>query len=575
MSHLVRLVFHALITLAFVCSHAQSRLIPYQKKDRWGYADSSGKLVIPARFKAARAFEGKVAVVCDSSGLWAFINHKGNYVVKPQFYQITEKTDGVYYLSDSLHSWADSNGVVSPLRFDKMSTFRYGCAVVNIKNKYGVIRKNGQWLFRPQYQHIDQCGDGFRLMEPGDSVFKYYDQNGKHFLTTPYQTGFSGQSARFVDHSSGRINFFDRSGHRLIPQGFIYFDGDPEDHGVIVQEVSTGLYGVIGNNGEFTLPPVSKMIRLYKPLFVFERDSVYDVLIPHTGRIIREGLSNLSDYYCPWPHKEFIIQLTKGHLHNLTDSTGALYFDRYYASFDRNSAGTWTQANDTFTWKNKKGEVLLRMQRPPYSTALAFDTNGYAVVKKYANNKWTSGLIDLEGNEQLPCRFERIVFDERMKKYLACDDTSTTMMDLDGKSSLWMNAVTRRMPAGYFLLSRPLGKPISLGNITLTGNAGIADSTGKIIAEPVYGLADQLGNRHFIVGQAHLEYEPAEVRSCSFPATEFNRRSKVAHTNMQIIDGKGQVIANITDYCITRDGFFYFRSSGRYMRQDGLLFYEE
>lgn len=58
-------------------------LIPFEKDGRWGYRDSSGKVVIPPRYQVAQAFspEGLAAVV-DGDG-WAYIDKTGRTVVRP------------------------------------------------------------------------------------------------------------------------------------------------------------------------------------------------------------------------------------------------------------------------------------------------------------------------------------------------------------------------------------------------------------------------------------------------------------------------------------------------------------
>lgn len=51
---------------------------------KWGYIDSTGKVVIPLQFSAAHNFsEGMAAVLID--GKLGYINKEGKVVIKPQF----------------------------------------------------------------------------------------------------------------------------------------------------------------------------------------------------------------------------------------------------------------------------------------------------------------------------------------------------------------------------------------------------------------------------------------------------------------------------------------------------------
>lgn len=68
------------------CSDAHLDLItiPFRKGDCWGYADTSGKIVIEPAFEETGVFRlgrGKI----KENGLYGFIDHRGNIVIEPEF----------------------------------------------------------------------------------------------------------------------------------------------------------------------------------------------------------------------------------------------------------------------------------------------------------------------------------------------------------------------------------------------------------------------------------------------------------------------------------------------------------
>lgn len=84
---------------------------------KYGFMDSTGKLVIPYSYTDAHDFSGGLAAVRDNNGKWGFVNKKGDLV-------IPYKYDGVSY-----------------------DGFQDGFALVVIGDKQGYVDKNGNDTF--------------------------------------------------------------------------------------------------------------------------------------------------------------------------------------------------------------------------------------------------------------------------------------------------------------------------------------------------------------------------------------------------------------------------------------------
>ncbi|MBO4691366.1 MAG: WG repeat-containing protein [Bacteroidales bacterium] len=62
-----------------------------KQKNRWGYINKKGVIVIPAKFKYAHDFSDSLAAVVDeNTGNWGFINQKGIFVIEPKFSKVVE-----------------------------------------------------------------------------------------------------------------------------------------------------------------------------------------------------------------------------------------------------------------------------------------------------------------------------------------------------------------------------------------------------------------------------------------------------------------------------------------------------
>lgn len=110
-------------------------------KDRCGYVDTSGKLVIPANYFKARSFsEGLAAVTLDledrrlkaRSQLYGFIDKNGKMVISPKYSEVGDFHEGLAYvkITDSVGGFIDTTGRLV-LQFKGRSTrFKNGLAPV-------------------------------------------------------------------------------------------------------------------------------------------------------------------------------------------------------------------------------------------------------------------------------------------------------------------------------------------------------------------------------------------------------------------------------------------------------------
>ncbi len=83
-------------------------LIAFKSGSKWGFVDTSGKIVIEPKYKQAKSFSNKYAAVCGDNGLWGFINDKYELVIGNKYmnaYYFTpgescfiSKDDGTYQL---------------------------------------------------------------------------------------------------------------------------------------------------------------------------------------------------------------------------------------------------------------------------------------------------------------------------------------------------------------------------------------------------------------------------------------------------------------------------------------------
>lgn len=104
-------------------------MIKMQVKDKCGYLNTKGEVVIPAQFSTCWDFsEGMAAVRPDVRGNVGYINKAGKIVIEPAF--------------------------------DLGGSFSEGIAAAKLDGKYGYIDKKGNIVIRPQFDSAEICIDG-------------------------------------------------------------------------------------------------------------------------------------------------------------------------------------------------------------------------------------------------------------------------------------------------------------------------------------------------------------------------------------------------------------------------------
>jgi hypothetical protein len=205
------------------------------KKDgKWGFIDTSGKLVIPDQFDEVGPFmEGLASVKLGSQ--WGFIDNTGSYAINPQF--------------------------------DQVGDFHEGLAAVHKDDGWGFINKAGRVVIPPRgdYGYVDPDGfsDGLAgvclkasLMTPGSDwrSCNYIHRDGTSASPTFHDvTTFSEGLAAVRGNNSSKWGFINTSGNQYVidPQ----FDAATMFLGGLAVVAVSGKTGTINRKGKYVVNP--------------------------------------------------------------------------------------------------------------------------------------------------------------------------------------------------------------------------------------------------------------------------------------------------------------------------------
>ena len=80
-----------------------NKLLPFEEKQRHGYIDHKGNVVIPFKYKNAMFFSEGLAPVLTEDDKWGYINKEGKIVVPVQWTLASNLSDGTAYVFDVMN----------------------------------------------------------------------------------------------------------------------------------------------------------------------------------------------------------------------------------------------------------------------------------------------------------------------------------------------------------------------------------------------------------------------------------------------------------------------------------------
>lgn len=249
----------------------------------WGYIDSRGAWVIPAKFQSEDYFEEGLAPV-EVDGKWGYINGEGVFAIKPKYTRVKYFRNGLALVAtasrkDDSHpgstvptayGWIDTSGkMVIPATWDDADYFTDGLAPVRRGNLCGYINEKGQVAIPLKYEAAGLFSEGLALVW-SDGKMGYIDKTGAWAVKPQFEVFFGyagvfhGSSletgfGRFRDGFApvltfprGPFYFIDKTGKRAFAQ--TYEVAGEFNEGLAPVKVG-GKWGFIDKSGHMVIQP--------------------------------------------------------------------------------------------------------------------------------------------------------------------------------------------------------------------------------------------------------------------------------------------------------------------------------
>lgn len=152
----------------YIGDYQEGRVVCAEKDENghllYGYLNKRGKEVISPAYIAASHFSNGKAVVKMKAGGYALISLTGKELHTYPFAFVGSCGAGLLAFQKNAgdqFGYIDEQGniVIAP-KFTEAQPFKDAGAIVKENNRYGLIDRKGQYIFKPNYHHIFHLGEG-------------------------------------------------------------------------------------------------------------------------------------------------------------------------------------------------------------------------------------------------------------------------------------------------------------------------------------------------------------------------------------------------------------------------------
>ena len=250
-----------LASCSYFKSSKEIELIPYAQKDKYGYFDLEGKIVVNPQFAYATAFREGIALVktTGDKGKWGFIDKSGKFVINATYKDATVFQEGVAWVvtDNGAPSAIDHKGEIKFVlkEAENVRLFSEDLAafskVDSTATIWGFVDKSGKQIINPQFDEVGDFHDGKCAVKNKEGKWGYIDKSGKIVINHQFNSVAAFHDGKAVVYLDQKAGVIDQEGKYTInPQfGNAYADGDKF---LINQD---NKYGWCDNEGKFIINP--------------------------------------------------------------------------------------------------------------------------------------------------------------------------------------------------------------------------------------------------------------------------------------------------------------------------------
>lgn len=392
-------------------------LIPYRKGDKWGYCDSSKKIVVPPVYSRTWPLLNGLGKV-EARGKDGMVDAQGHVFIPVEYDRIEGETEGMIRVEkDGKYGYYDRSGrLVIPVQYETAYDFREGLAAVMQNKLLGYIDKQGKTVIPFRYgndlwdwpmvedeqmrPHVITMRNGIALLKK-DGRMGAVNRKGKTVIPHRFEyMTYQDDSVICARDTAHHYYYYDYRG-RLLPPGAEKPARAPFGGGRVWKPVS-GRYGLAAADGAWIIPPMfTELPRVTKYGYAMAANDTANFVVGRNGKLLCIGKAeNTYGTYFP-------ILIAEG-LGDDRTPAGAVTADaRLLLPFRYQVLQPFSEGLSVMRRENKYGIVDTLGNEAWLDTAL-HRMGEFHDGLLYAEKQGKAGYVDRHGDVVIPFRYERI-----------------------------------------------------------------------------------------------------------------------------------------------------------------------
>ncbi|MCM2998034.1 WG repeat-containing protein [Paenibacillus cellulositrophicus] len=237
---------------------------------RWGYINTSGTMVLPARYEEAAEFQKNGLAIVRERGKYGLIDQAGMWVVAPVYDSISPFSEHRAVVTDGGDcKLIDEQGkVVTKCGYSYIADMREGRSVFRGEGhqgetghygRYGYLDSQGYEIIPARYEEAGDFGSGKAWVKMKDGAYALIGLDGRSLYEYEFEYAGPPGGGLLVcqQQAGGKYGYIDLRGQVRIQPAFTSASPFRRQRAIVnMGESGTKRYGVIDESGQFVVPPV-------------------------------------------------------------------------------------------------------------------------------------------------------------------------------------------------------------------------------------------------------------------------------------------------------------------------------
>ncbi len=201
-------------------------LIPYRKKDKWGFCSSDKKIVIDCIYSKTNRFKNSFAVIARN-GKYGLIDKNGKEVVVCNYNEIYDVSESfvAVRLNDKWGFINIENKETIPFKYNWVQSFSSGLAFVNLNGLCGFVDKDGEEAIPCQYNHVrsHQFFGNVAIVEL-NKKYTLINKEGNLITSKQYDNIYDFGEDFAIVKLNEKEGLIDKTGKEMVPCKYSYIE---------------------------------------------------------------------------------------------------------------------------------------------------------------------------------------------------------------------------------------------------------------------------------------------------------------------------------------------------------------